>query len=355
MPERQSSGTVDNSKLSNRGAHRPRKHGRAAARSMLTQAAAAQREVEQAVVLATPAHAGQPLSPAKRRQQRRLPRSPVPTRSAAPALTPDGAAAGSSTAVAAVQRACRRQRDRAQLPDGVLLTEPARDHWLESGVAWQLAPVLQEAYPPPALLAARAAAKAALDPGNGRPPARVLAGLTKDASAAAIPHFLQGRPTTASVVARKRRPPKVLTLAQLQKRYGSRRHRRRAAAELLMQQSGSAAVPERSVEAADDIAAVPEQAVNEARGGITAGIAAAAALGADGSGAEPSWEWMVEGVLRQVVLHLDAPNSVVHFRQVHGIQACCHGRTDCSPAHARIHMSVDHVRRQDMCKGYGHI
>ena len=291
---------------------------------MLMQAAA-QRELEPMGLVGTPAYSGQPLSPVKRRQQRPLLRSSAPLCSAGPASAPEASSsAGRLMAVAAGPRGPMRQSEGAQ-PHASTLAEVGLGPLQEPGAALQGAVLLQQAHAP-ALLAARAAAKAALEPGNGRPPASVLAGLTRRATAGAKPPvYLHSGPSAA--IASKGRRPTILTLAQLQKRYGGRKqpHRAAAEAEAAAEQAGSPdALEDLAVECA---AAAPEEAANSgpssalvsaaSTGAPEAGVAAAGPHGNGGGVAEPNWEWMVEGVLRQVVLHLDAPNSVVRFRQVH--------------------------------------
>ncbi len=287
---------------------------------MLMQAAA-QRELEPMGLVGTPAHSGQALSPVKRRQQRPLPRSSAPVCSAGPASAPEGSAAGKLTAAPAGLRSPMRQSECGQ-PHASTLAEAGLSLLQERGAALQGAALLQQAYAP-ALLAARAAAKAALEPGNGRPPARILAGLTRRATAGAKPpHYLQSGPSAA--IGSQGRRPTILTLAQLQKRYGGRKQPHSSAAPeaaAAEQQTGSpAALEDLAVECATP---APEQAANSGQGsapvsGASTGAAEAGLLPSTGGGvAEPSWEWMVEGVLRQVVLHLNMPNSVVRFRQVH--------------------------------------
>ena len=274
-------------------------------------------------LVGTPAHNGQPLSPVKRRQQRSLPRSSATMCSAGPAVAPEVPAAGKLT-VASGPRSPMRRRDSGH-PHATTLPDVCLGRLQERGAALQGAAVLQQAYAP-ALLAARAAAKAAVDPGNGRPPARVLAGLTRRATAGdKPPHCLQCRPSAASLVARRGRRPMVLTLAQLQKRYGGRRQPHRAAAEPAAKQTGSLAAVHHMVDGKDRATEAPEQTASADQGASVGGacaaapqadVAAAGVPGGVGGVAEPNWEWMVEGVLRQVVLHLDTPNSVVRFRQV---------------------------------------
>ena len=344
MPQRQSSGTADSIRpapSSSKGAHRPRKHGKATARSMLTQAAV-QRELEPMARVGAPAHSGQqPLSPVKRRQQRSLPRSSAPMCSAgAAASAPDGSAAGKLTAAAAGPGSLVQRPDSGQ-PHASTLAEVDLGGLQDPGAVLQGAALLQQASAP-ALLAARAAAKAALEPGNGRPPASVLAGLTRRGTAGAKPpQYLHSGPSAALLVAGKGRRPTVLTLAQLQKRYGGRKQPHRAVAQpaaAAPEQAGSPAALDRLVDAEDYVPDAAEQAANGDQGGgpvsgastgasqasvAAAGVAAAGLPGTGGGVAEPNWEWMVEGVLRQVVLHLDKPNSVVRFRQVNNKMRCC--------------------------------
>ena len=288
-----------------------------------------------------PPHGGQSLSPARRRQQRSVPRASSHMRSAGPAPASERTAAVKLTTADAAELHPGRHGDGGQTQSNVHLAMGlSRD--VEQNAALHGTTVLPQAYAP-ALLAARAAARAALDPGNGRPPARVLAAFTRSAAAGAKPpHYLQSRPSAALLVARKGRPPTVLTLAQLQKRYGGRKLPHRAAAEPPAEQAESPAALEHVVGAVDCAAAAPaEQTATDDQSGASAGNsntgdseagvaatgpAARGLAGASSGVAEPNWEWMVEGVLRQVVLHLDMPNSVVRFRQVNCADQSVHIR-----------------------------
>ena len=292
----------------NKGAHRPRKRRQAPApRSMLTHQPA---EAAATAPLGNPSQGGTPaLSPSKPCQQQRTPlRHPVPVRIAPPSSQFEAAAAHASGPSAIPHQPLRRQRGRAQL-----VARPLRR------LQGNGAPSESESDPKDAsasalaLQAARAAVEAALTPSNGRPSISALSAATLAAAGLGLDRR-HGRHASAAGGRHSGRPPVVRTLAELERLYGGRRRRRGHVGRPDAAFGPPPLQPPEAVEAEQPISLETETGNTEIRCNSTPVSGSIAIVGTKGP--ELSWEWMIEGVLRQVVLNLDTPSSVVRFRQV---------------------------------------
>ena len=305
-------------------------------RSMLTQAHQPVDVASGLPVNGTPHNSAPPSGPSSPirslQQHRTTLQCPRPVPPALQSAQAEAAEAHGSFSSAVPQQPLRQECDRAE-PQHTS-SPAANSHQRVSGNRDAPEPgadVKDERASASALKAARAAVKAALTPSNGRPPVSSLSAATLAAAGLGLGRS-NNRHGLAGVTARNRRgPPLVRTLAELERLYGGRKHRRRTARRPDVAGGQPHPQPQAAAEAAQAADADPADAVSDPADAVSRCNVTPAYGGAPfvvSGGPDLSWEWMVEGVLRQVVLYLDIPSSVVRFRQVRelslrlGLEGC---------------------------------
>ena len=238
-------------------------------------------------------------------------RHPVPVRAAARSTQLEATMAHGSVPPTDPQQPLPRQRCRVQA--AVRPVQRVQGH----GAPPELGTDPKDASAPASassLQAARAAVRAALTPSNGRPCISALSAATLAAAGLGLDRR-HGRHASAGAGRSGGRPPVVRTLAELERLYGSRRRRRGNVGRPNAVSTPPCLQPHDTTEAAQPLSPDPGDTVllcDRAPANVSTAIVGS-------GGPELSWEWMIEGVLRQVVVNLDTPSSVVRFRQVRAV------------------------------------